>query len=199
MGYVKFIVGLLIVAVLGAALHYYLPQRVIVQVLKTDIIREDVESTAADGSQVTTTRDIRQILAATPDGDQRVYNNTDAFLYLKFDSADLAAKAEQFVDPDKETFVVLKYYGWRWQFMSWFPNAISMREAEAPDEVLSPWYNVGIVLAVFIVLGVLYRILVIQWRRFTDPVRERWEEEYDATHGFFERLRRRIFGDNSVE
>ncbi|MEL6196823.1 MAG: DUF1523 family protein, partial [Pseudomonadota bacterium] len=166
---------------------------------KTDVIREDVETTTADGSTVVRTRDIRQIYAATPDGDQRVFNNVDAPFYLKFDSADLTAKAEQYVDASKGTFAVIKYYGWRVQFLSWFPNAISIREAEGPDEQLSPWLNLAIVIGIFVGLGMLYRVIVIQWRRFTDPVRERWEEDYDATHGFFGRLRRRIFGDNSVE
>ncbi|MEL6337548.1 MAG: DUF1523 family protein [Pseudomonadota bacterium] len=198
MGYVKLVLGALILAVFAAALHYYIPQRVIVRVLNTEVIREDYEATGANGEIVTRSRDVRQIYAETPGGETREFNNIDAPAYLKFDSAALAARAEQYIDPTRQTWVVVTYYGWRFTFFSWFPNAITLREAEGPDETITIWPNVGIVAAILLTLGILWRLLVIQWRRFTDPVRERWEEEYDATHGFFGRLRRRIFGDNSV-
>ena len=146
---------LAIVFVLVAAwLHWTLPSRDIVRVLGTDVVRQQVVTTNEQGQELTRARDIRYINAVSPTGKPRVYRNEDTGWgwppYFKHDTADLAARAQDSVSTEAAPrWMVVTSYGWRIQWFSKFPNAVSIRRAEGPDETLIPWLNI-VVWALFL-------------------------------------------------
>jgi len=144
MRYVLIAIPLLIVA---GFLHWTLPSRDIVRIVGTDVVRRD----SGQGADAVS-RDLRLINAAEPDGDSRVYRNDDTGWgwppYFKFDSADLAARADNAISPESDPrWSVVTHYGWRVPFLSWFPNAVAIRPATGPDETLIPWFNIVVVAA----------------------------------------------------
>ena len=98
-------------------------------------------------------------------GKIRVFRNQDTGWgwppYFKFDSADLAAEAQAFSSGDPRPWVLVKYYGWRINMFSMFPNALSLK---AVDEDYShlPLFNI-VVISVLIILGYLARRRVTQF------------------------------------
>ena len=199
MAYIKWIFLALIICVMGAFFHYYLPQRDIVRIVGTEVVRTDVPTTNAAGEPIVVNRDVRYINAAWPDGSPSVYANEDTGwgfpFYFKFDTANLAAEADNAVSTAASPkWMVVKHYGWRIPMLSWFPNAVSMRTAEGPEESLFPWFNV-IFLSCFVIgLLVLYRILAIFRRTHVDPVVEAIDDEIDETAGWWRRQWKRIRG-----
>ena len=67
-------------------------------------------------------------------GQSYVYRNDDVayvwpfFFPLKWDSQDHNTDAKKF--KGKDTVVCVRSYGWRFAFMSWFPNETSLWEKE---------------------------------------------------------------------
>lgn len=161
-------VALLVVAI-GGFLSWTLPSHDVVRILGTEIARRNVEVTNERGEQVTRSRDVRYIKAVTSDGEPRVYRNEDTGWwppYFKFDSADLAARADDAISTaaDPRWYVVTSY-GWRFAFLSKFPNALSISPATGPDERVIPWFNI-VVVVVLLVLALLAAHKVRQ--RFAD-------------------------------
>lgn len=199
MAYVKWILIGLLTVCMGAFFHYYLPQRDIVRIVGTEVVRIDVPTTNANGEPITVNRDVRYINAARADGAPSVYANEDTGwgfpFYFKFDTANLTAQADSAISTAEDPkWVVVRHYGWRIPIMSWFPNAVSMRPAKGPDESLFPWFNV-IFLTCFVVgLLVLYRILAILRRRHVDPLVEAIDDEIDETTGWWRRQWKRVSG-----
>jgi len=97
-------------------IHYYLPQRDIVQVVNTDVKRMDISKGSPfwdrpdAGTDQQETRDVRFIYTVNKNDKTRVYRNEDTGwsfpFYLKFDSSDLSAKAQNFANKD-ETWVAV--------------------------------------------------------------------------------------------
>ena len=187
-----------VVAFLGVAafLHYSLPQRDIVRIVGTDVVRQDIQREDAQGNLVTLTRDVRYVYAKAPDGDDRVYRNEDTGWgwppYFKFDTADLAAQASDLVSTAEDPkWVVVRHYGWRIPLFSMFPNATSIRSAEGPDEELFPWFNVVLVTLLVLIVLIVRRIVILLFRTHVDPLVEQIEMEYDEQVGAIrKRLRR---------
>ena len=199
MAYIKWILLVLIIAGMAAFFHYYLPQRDIVRIVGTEVVRIDVPTTNANGEPIIINRDVRYINAARRDGSPSVYANEDTGwgfpFYFKFDTANLTAEADSAISTvENPKWMVVRHYGWRVPIMSWFPNAVSMRAAEGPEESLFPWFNV-IFLSCFVIgLLVLYRILAIFRRRHVDPVVEAIDDEIDETAGWWRRQWKRLTG-----
>jgi hypothetical protein len=144
---VKLIAGGVALLIVAGFLSYSLPSRDIVRILGTEIARTTVESENAQGETVSRSRDVRYIKAARRDGSPVVYRNEDTGWgwppYFKFDSADLAARADDSVSTEAAPrWMVVRHYGWRATMFSWFPNALSIRPAESMNETLFPWFNV---------------------------------------------------------
>ena len=199
MAYIKWTFLALIVIGMGAFFHYYLPQRDIVRIVGTEVVRTDVPTTNAAGEPITVNRDVRYINAAWPDGSPSVYTNEDTGwgfpFYFKFDTANLAAEADNAVSTAANPeWMVVKHYGWRIPMLSWFPNAVSMRPAESETESLFPWFNVIFLTSFVVGLLVIYRILAIFRRRHVDPVVEAIDEEIDETAGWWRRQWKRVSG-----
>lgn len=154
----KWGVGIVLLLLVAGFLHYSLPSRDIVRVIDTEVARMDVTTTDAYGEEIVRTRDVRFIEAVWPDGSPRVYRNEDTGWgwppYLKFDSANLHAEAQSMASTAEDPkWVIVTHYGWRIPVLSMFPNALSIRPAEGPDQVLVPWVN--IVLIALLVIGAL--------------------------------------------
>ncbi|NBB71185.1 MAG: DUF1523 family protein [Alphaproteobacteria bacterium] len=149
------LITLVVLAVAGF-LHWSLPGRDVVRILGTEVQRR-TEGSGPEG-QVRVT-DVRFIKAVSPDGDPRVYRNEDTGWgwppYFKFNSANLAAVADDARSAeDDPRWMVVRHYGWRIQMISAFPNALSIRPATGPDQLLIPW--TAIVVVVLLVGGVGY-------------------------------------------
>lgn len=147
MAYVKWTALALVTLVVAAFLHWSLPSRDIVRILGTEVARSDVEVSNQNGQEVSRTRDIRFIKAASADGEPMVYRNEDTDWswppYLKFDSANLAAEADNRISTEAEPrWTIVTHYGWRITWLSTFPNAVSLDPAEGPDQSLVPWFNI---------------------------------------------------------
>ncbi|MEM9061060.1 MAG: DUF1523 family protein [Pseudomonadota bacterium] len=199
MGYVKWVFFALILALIASFLHYYLPQNDVVRIVSTEVVREDFETTDAQGNAITRTRDVRYIKAAWPDGSPSVYANEDTGwgfpFYFKFDTANLAAEADSSAStPDNPKWMLVRHYGWRITYWSWFPNAVSLRPADGPDSSPFPWFNAIFLTVLITGVLVLYRMLIILRKRHVDPVVEAIDEEIDETAGWWRRQWKRLFG-----
>ena len=163
---VKWIVGIVLVLLVGGFLAFYLPSRDIVRIVDTEVVRMDASATGDDGVRVTFTRDVRFIEAVWPDGAERVYRNEDTGWgwppYFKFDSANLAAEAKSLASTaDDPVWVIVRHYGWRIPMFSMFPNATAISRAEGPEQRLVPWFNLVLLGLIAIGAGILWRLLRI--------------------------------------
>jgi hypothetical protein len=195
----------LAVVVLAIFLHYVLPQHDVVRITGTDILRTDFTAfnrmfyaQADSGMAEGETRDVRLIngvrkatylLGFVRGGDQVfVYRNEDTGWiwppYFKFDSSDLQAQAQDLESTAAAPqWVVIRHYGWRFPFLSIYPNATAMWAVEGPDVRIIPWFNI----IFFIFMGVAFGFLRLVWRQFrqrtVDPTLARAGETWDGIEG----------------
>ena len=190
-GYIKWTVWIVLAAALVAFLSYVLPQRDIVRVTGTEIIRTDFTglnriffAQADSGNAAGETRDLRLINTVRANGGVMVYRNEDTGWvwppYFKFDSSDLQAQAQDLISPsDAPQWAVVLHYGWRIRYLTIYPNAITIRPVEGPDVRLIPWFNI-----VFLtVLAAFVWAIAVRLRRFKrrriDPRLERLDDAID--------------------
>ena len=174
MTYIKWTFRLVVLALLAAFLSYVLPQRDIVRVVSTEVIRTDFTAynrlfyaQADSGSAEAATRDLRLINTVRYNGRVMVYRNEDTGWiwppYFKFDSSDLQAEAEDLTSTtDVPRWAVVTHYGWRIRYLTVYPNAIDIRPVADPEARMIPWFNI-------IFLTVLFAIgwaVTVRWRRF---------------------------------
>jgi len=142
----------LVIAAVGLFLHYNLPRTDVVQITGTDVKRQD-RSKKEENPQ---TRDVRYINTVTQSGKVRVFRNEDTGWgwppYFKFDSADLTAKAQTIIQKPDNPWVRVRFYGWRIQVLSLFPNAVSIKVVDK-DYTHLPVFN--IVFLTMLAIGVL--------------------------------------------
>ncbi|WP_162906487.1 DUF1523 family protein [Algihabitans albus] len=148
----------LALAIVAAVLHYHLPQGEVVRITGTEVKRMDVDSgELRTGEQAGATRDVRFLNAVTADGGTRVYRNEDTGWgfppYLKFDSADITAEAQDLAG--RSGWVLVERYGWRIRVLSMFPNVLDLTEVEAGYEYF-PWKAVVILVLIVGLLGAVY-------------------------------------------
>jgi hypothetical protein len=106
--------------VCATGLHFAIPRVSVVQVVGVEVKRVD-----AGGG----TRDVYMIQSLFGEGGAvRVFRNEDAPLYLKFNSADIQARAAALGRGEPPPTVAIRHYGWRIPVLSVFPNALSIRE-----------------------------------------------------------------------
>lgn len=185
----------LILIILGAFFHYIVPQRDIVRIVGTEVIRTDLSgwnrifySHADMGAAAVDSRDVRFINAVRPSGSSSVYRNEDRLLFLKFDSQNLATEAADLVSTsDDPQWVIVWHYGWRSTLLSAYPNALRVTPVDSPDVQLWPWPA----LVVLLILGIILLILWRLWERFEDRV---IEPVSDRTAVRFAKLRDRVSG-----
>lgn len=176
MFYVKWVFRLVLLSLLCGFLHYTLPQRDVVRVVETEVRRVDFGENSlfwagADTGQSTGTvnRDVRFINTVLSNGQVMVYRNEDTGWgwppYFKLDSSNLQTEAADLVSTaEAPQWVVLRHYGWRNELLSIFPNAVSVRAVDSPNQTLIPWFNIAILIGLFVVLATIWRL----WRNFWD-------------------------------
>ena len=188
MKWIKRLFVFLLVMITVGLIHYYLPQRDIVEVVGTDVKRMDIGKGSPfwdrpdAGTEDRTSRDVRFISTVKANGKTMVYRNEDTGwsfpFYLKFDSSDLSAKAESMADQD-DTWVAVTHYGWRIRLFSIFPNATKIKQVAGPDTLLIPWFNIAFLFFVGIILLTIWRIIRKFKKKRIDPVTDKIEKEIE--------------------
>ena len=159
-----------------AFLHYTLPQHDIARI--TDTYEKRVNpgenslfwSNAATGENVNVTeRDVFFIQTFLPDDDPMIYRNEDTGWgwppYFKFDTANLQAEASDLLSKksaETAQWVAIRHYGWRNEFLSIYPNAISLWAVEGPEARIVPWFNI----VVLVLLAAAWWAIRVRWNRF---------------------------------
>ncbi len=210
MAYIRWTIRIVLLLILGAFLHYTLPQRDIVRVVNTYEERQDFgglgdlfwKNTRGATAEQPATRDVLFIQTVKSNGKVMVYRNQDTGFgwppYLKFDTANLQTEASDALSTgDNPRWVAIRHYGWRntWLFGGIFPNALSMKPVSGPDTQLIPWFNIVFLTVLAVIFITIWRL----WRNFRtrriDPVLEDIDEAGDAARGrltgLFGRLRGR--------
>lgn len=153
-------IGIVVVVIvlvgLAPLLHYALPQVDVVRMVGTETKRVD---SAVEGQ---VSRDVYFIQTESLDGTRtRVYRNEDKWIYLKFDTADLQARAEALAQ--ERAVVAVRHYGWRIPIFSAFPNALTVWKVE-PGYTPIPVLTILVVLAILGILFLLRRPLLALFR-----------------------------------
>ena len=191
MAYVKWIFILVFGLCVGGFLHYTLPQHDVVRIVDTFGERRDLGdwtrifwSSPDTQSATLENRDVQFIQAVRPNGKVIVYRNEDTGWgwppYFKFDTANLFTEANDAIsDKQNPEWVRVRHYGWRSEFLSAFPNAVSLTPATGPDDKPVNWISITILT----VLAALFWAVFVRLRRFKrnriDPLIE------DVEDGFF--------------
>ncbi|MBH1974032.1 MAG: DUF1523 family protein [Rhodobacteraceae bacterium] len=210
--YVKWTIRIVLLLLVAAFLHYTLPQHDIVRITGTynrltTVGTENAWAYASPDTgtaESTVTRDIRFIEAAFPDGSVIVYRNEDTGWvwppYFKYDSSNLQAEAGNLKSlASAPIWVSMTHYGWRFPFLSIYPNAVSVKEVAGPDVRIVPWVNIIVLLTLALGVFMLRRMWMQFWERAVEPavagVEETWdgvEAQADAAkaqaRGFFGRI-----------
>jgi hypothetical protein len=194
--------------VFAAFLHYTLPQKDIVYVNGTEIIREDfsgwnrifyaqTDSGNADNPQ---NRDLRLINTTQENGKVMVYRNEDTGFgwppYFKYGSSNLQAQAQGAISNQAEpSWYLITHYGWRAEVLSIYPNIISLKPIDGPQVGKPlPWVNIILLTALTALISALW----LRWRKFRarrldpalDGLQNRFEAASDAMVKRRSRLRR---------
>lgn len=202
MSYFKWTVYGLLVLLVGAFLHYTLPQHDIVRITDTYEKRENPGENwlfwaqADSGTDPLAPRDVFFVQTQTPDNDVIVYRNEDTAWgwppYFKFNTSNVQAEAADLRSTaDAPRWAIIKHYGWRVTWYSIYPNAISVHPATGPDQRIIPWVNI----IILTVLAALFWAIRVRWVRFwdrkvdpvLDSVGERIDGGADRVRGMFGR------------
>ncbi|CTQ49723.1 DUF1523 family protein [Jannaschia donghaensis] len=190
MTYVKWIFLLLVAAIVGAFLHYTLPQTDIVRIVGTENRRIDFGENSIFwaspdvGTTGLTTRDVRFIETVREGGRPSVYRNEDTGWgwppYFKLDSSNLQAEARDLTSTSAAPqWVALTHYGWRSELLTIFPNAVGVRPVDGPDATTIPWFNI-IFLTILAAIVWAITVRIIRFRRNRiDPILEDAGEAWD--------------------
>ncbi|MEY8096623.1 DUF1523 family protein [Falsihalocynthiibacter sp. S25ZX9] len=193
MRYVKITFWVLLVTTVFAFFHYNLPQRDIVRITGTEIIRADFSGSNSffyaepdSGAQAATNRDLRLVNAAYDGGKIIVYRNEDTGIfnwppYFKINSSNLQAEAADLISlRDDPIWVAVTHYGWRSEFLSIYPNVIKFKVVDGPDVRLIPWMSIIILLAFAGLIFWLWRVWVQFRERKIDPLLDDATEAFEA-------------------
>ena len=173
MAYVKWTLIALFWLIVAGFLHYTLPQTDIARITDTYESRTDTTEWPLFWSQPDSPeaerglRDVFFMQTRRSGGDVMVYRNEDTGWgwppYFKFDTANLQAEAADMRSTSEAPrWVAIKHYGWRNEFISIYPNAISVRPVAGPDVSVIPWTAIVILIA----LATAFWALWVRWRRF---------------------------------
>lgn len=190
---IKWIFILSFWTLVAAFFHYTLPQKDIVRVTDTyekriDFGENSIFWASADSGNDATAinRDVFFIQTKYENGSTMVFRNEDTGWgwppYFKFDTSNLQADAADLKSTSEAPkWGLITHYGWRNEFFSIFPNAISIKPIDGPDTGKPiPWVNI-IILVIF--FAIVYAIWV-RWRRFRrariDPTLEDIQDGFEA-------------------
>ena len=205
MRWIKYILFILFIGGIAGFLHYTLPQRDVVRITSTDVIRttptfwnQYFYSRGDSGNADIAVRDVRLIQGVYPNGEVIVFRNEDTGWfswppYFKTNSSDVSAEAENMKSTKEDPqWISVKHYGWRWTPLSVYPNAVRLDPVDGPDVRFIPWFNIFF----FIIFGLFALGLVRLWQRFRrrriDPLLNEIDETVttrgDRIRGWFKGL-----------
>ena len=194
-------VRITLVLIVGLFLHYVLPQKDVVRITSTEVIRTDFSAVnrifyaqADSGASEQATRDLRLINTERRETylfglvrgglDTMVYRNEDTGWiwppYFKFDSSDLQAEAAAVISTTEPyDWVQITHYGWRIRWLTIYPNAISIKPVEGPDHRPLPWFNILFLIGRGVAAAML-RAMWLQFRERTlDPLADQAGDRFD--------------------
>lgn len=198
MVYVKWVLIAAFWLFVAAFLHYTLPQHDVARISDTYEKRIDPgenrwfwaqADVGTDGTMQN--RDVFFIQTRRKGDDVMVYRNEDTGWgwppYFKFDTSNLQAEAADLRSTaDNPQWVVIKHYGWRNEFMTIFPNAISVRAVDDPDVRIIPWLNIIILTT----LAAIAWAIRVRWIRFREKrIDPAIESVGDSVHEGGDRIR----------
>ena len=204
MVYVKWVFWITFWLLVASVLHYTLPQHDVVRVVATDVRRVDFgdnslfwaqQDTGQEGATATN-RDVRFVETFYPNGRPMVFRNEDTGWswppYFKFDTSNLQAEAADLRSTAAAPqWVAIKHYGWRNEFLSIYPNAISLKPVDGPDARIIPWMNIILLTLLVAFCWAVY----VRWRRFReariDPVLDEMGDNLDDAGGWLKGLFKR--------
>jgi hypothetical protein len=194
--WIKWSILSLLAPFLFGFLHYTLPDRDIVRIVGVENRRMDLAENSWfwAGADVGTgtiatdgiiSRDVRFINAVRANGRVMVYRNEDTGWlwppYFKIDSSNLQTEVADLVSTaENPRWVVVRHYGWRNEFFTIFPNAVSVRPATGPEEQLIPWLNIVILTLLAAFALFLWRVWAQFRERTLDPVLDSVSDTFDA-------------------
>ena len=196
-------IRVLLVALVLSILHYNLPQTDIVKIVGTENRRIDFGENSffwaspdvgtAEGS----TRDVFFVQTVQKNGKPMVYRNEDTGWgwppYFKLNSHNVQTLAASLASrPEREQWVAVTHYGWRNEFFTIFPNAISVRPVEGPDVRIIPWPAISILIGLAVMLLILWRIFNHFYMRYLDPIVDGVGDTLDAVDDRATRARGRF-------
>ena len=182
-------ITLLVLTIVGF-FNYALPSHDIVRIVGTDVKRVDIGADSwfwageDPNAENLGNRDVRFVEAVWPNDQVRVYRNEDTHWgwppYFKFDSGDVSARAKNLISTKAEPiWVDVLHYGWRFETLSLYPNAITIRQVDGPDVQIIPWFNI-------IFLSLLAIFALWSWRkirgwkaRSIDPMLDNVSDAFD--------------------
>lgn len=186
-------------------LDYSLPSKQTVRITNTYNRQIEIGANgiffAADdtGTAQNTTgrRDVLFIDAVRPSGKIRVYRNEDTGWvwppYFKYNSSTLQGRAADLVSNRNDPlWVSITSYGWRIDWLSVYPNAVSIKQVDGPDARPKNW-GAQIVL---VVIGLLLLLVWRMWNQFRertiDPAARSLDDAWDRADARADRARGRI-------
>ena len=188
MVYVKGLFWTIFWLMVACILHYTLPQHDIVRISDTYEKRVDFGENSifwanqgTGEAEGTVNRDVFFIQSVQTNGRVMVYRNEDTGWgwppYFKFDTSNLQAEAADLKSTQSAPkWVAVKHYGWRNEFLSIYPNAISVRALAGPDVRIIPWFNIVFLTVAF----AIFWAIRVRWIRFRDnrinPVVDEWTD-----------------------
>lgn len=192
-----------ILTLVVAILHYNLPQTDIVRIVATDTRRIDFGenqffwATPDVGTGAAVNRDVKFIEAVRANGRVMVYRNEDTGWgwppYFKLNSFNLQAEASNLISTEASPrWVAVKHYGWRNEFFTIFPNAVSLREVAGPDVRIVPWVNLVIIATLIFLVFMVWKMLAQFRERVIDPAADRVTRTLDSIDSRRRGLRQRV-------
>jgi hypothetical protein len=165
------------ISVVALSFYYVLPRHDVVMVTGVEVKRMDADGVInaenpADGP----TRDVYFINTEDPDSKKVVvYRNEDTGWsfpwYFKFDSADVQAKAQGY-SRDAQQLAIIRYYGWRIQILSMFPNITEIEMTSSRDQPF-PIFNTIFFSVLILLLALIALTVKRRLRRRGGTVAER--------------------------
>ncbi len=176
MVYLKYLFWTVFFLMAFTVLHYTLPQHDIVRISDTYEKRVDFgensifwSNQGTGEAEGTANRDVFFIQTVQTNDRVMVYRNEDTGWgwppYFKFDTANLQAEAGDLKSTKSApNWAAIKHYGWRNEFLSIYPNAISVREVDGPDTRIIPWFNIIFLTTLF----AIFWAVRVRWVRFRE-------------------------------
>lgn len=192
MTYVKWAIFIVFWGLIASVLYYTLPRYDVVRIVNTDTRRVDFgdnsifwANTGSGDAEGTASRDIYFISSVRPNGRTRVYRNEDTGWiwppYFKLDSSNLQAEASDLQSTqDNPRWVSVRFYGWRFEPFSIYPNAVSMKQVDSPDYKVVNYFNIIFLIGFAILVYAIHRRISRFRENRIDPVLEEMTDRFEA-------------------